>query len=50
MITRVEVELELVCEDCGTLLAATQNRNGNIEVTPCGKCLKEAYEEGEKND
>ena len=46
----VTVEVDLVCESCGTALNATQTRNGDIEVSPCDKCLKEAYEEGEKND
>jgi len=41
-----EIELELVCAECGEGLDVEQKQNRDLEVMPCESCIKDARNEG----
>jgi cytochrome c2 len=51
-ILKTEIEFELGCSNCGDLLEGTVDRNGNVMVDLCGRCMEKAkgegYQEAEK--
>ena len=46
----ITADVDVVCAVCGEILSGEMGRSGALRINPCDKCLKEAYEEGEKND
>ncbi|HEC66119.1 MAG TPA: hypothetical protein ENI23_12570 [bacterium] len=44
--TKLKVEIELCCDECGTKLEGTSILDNSIEVKPCSECMKNEYEEG----
>jgi hypothetical protein len=53
----IQTEIDCVCDSCGSLLSATEDRAGRLSIEPCVSCMKaerkegydEGYEEGEND-
>ena len=41
-------DIDVVCAVCGEVLSGEMDRSGSLRIDPCEKCLRESYEEGEK--
>lgn len=45
MTVKAELDIDLICDDCGSSLDGELTRRGEYAIRPCEKCLERSAEE-----